>query len=217
MGYNPSLPTLGTPPAAAVRQASGGNGGGLRFMPQHEQQPTTTNYYNGGPQLKHPAPISRTDPNRADLAIAKLELENTVLKQRIASLEQQLAEVAIEVNPITITLANQDTNEGQYQQLYEQLIAALAVITPNQVPRSRIINSGSISPDQLAHKIKCKLDMLTQDNGELLQMCAALNKSSLMVEVALLRNQLLTASPSKSTDIVRTTDTPPNSTSSTTA
>lgn len=131
-------------------------------------------------------------------AVKQLEMENNVLKQKISSLERELEDLKFDVlAPVdTSALDHAQKQWHHYQQAYEHLLAAVAVVTPQKVQRSRITEVGSVSPEQLAHKVKVKLDMLTADNHELLQICAALTKSSLMAEVALLRRQLATTSQS---------------------
>lgn len=134
----------------------------------------------------------------ANPTVKKLEMENNILKQRISSLERELEELRFDVlAPADTSALDHAQKQWQhYQQAYEHLSAAVAVVIPQQLQRTRVTESGSINPEQLAHKIKVKLDMLTADNHELLQMCAALTKSSLMAEVALLQRQVATASQS---------------------
>lgn len=78
-----------------------------------------------------------------------------------------------------------------YQQAYELVMAAIQVTNPQMAHHPL----GTVSEEQLAHKIKCKLDILTAQNRELLQMCAILNKLSLITEIALLRAAVPASNP----------------------
>lgn len=136
-----------------------------------------------------------------DYGSRKTELENTVLKQRVADLEQEIETMQLDaalpngaMSGRTAMKAELDTATKQwhhYQQAYELVMAAIQVTNPQMAHHPL----GTVSEEQLAHKIKCKLDILTAQNRELLQMCAILNKLSLITEIALLRAAVPASNP----------------------
>ncbi|CUM63232.1 uncharacterized protein PRCAT00000803001 [Priceomyces carsonii] len=159
------------------------------------------------------APNGRTDNDESSDDARKLKVEIMVKNQIIKSLTDQLNTANFVKSKNLESLGRKSSSSGtmkipnNFYQLFKDLTrtlmektqeldetkqrleAILVSITINNSSNNHFTANGNYDEQEIAHKIVNKLSLLQNENENLLKMISFSNKSSLMIELGLLKNE----------------------------